>query len=113
MGFHLKGMLGHVNGVSGFRSDGRNDHETRQEKNNALFNSLCNKSAHNSSLLQTQGEFLTDSDVPGAAVGLGTSSIFDVGRLRAPNKMSVAPRTSDSVSGKEGEAGHLKMVDGA
>ena len=33
--------------------------------------------------------------------------------LRAPNKMIVAPRTSDSVSGKESEAGHLKMVDGA
>jgi hypothetical protein len=33
--------------------------------------------------------------------------------LRAPNKMIVAPRMSGFASGKEGEAGHLRMVDGA
>ena len=34
-------------------------------------------------------------------------------RLRAPNKMIVAPRASGFGSGKEGEAGHPRMVDGA
>ena len=33
--------------------------------------------------------------------------------LRAPNKMIVAPRASVFASGKEGEAGHPRMVDGA
>ena len=33
--------------------------------------------------------------------------------FRAPNKMSVAPRMSGFISGKEGEAGHPRMVDGA
>ena len=33
--------------------------------------------------------------------------------FRAPNKMTVAPRASVFVSGKEGEAGHPRMVDGA
>ena len=32
---------------------------------------------------------------------------------RAPNKMVVAPRMSGFISGKEGEAGHPRMVDGA
>ena len=31
----------------------------------------------------------------------------------APNKMIVAPRASVFASGKEGEAGHPRMVDGA
>ena len=33
--------------------------------------------------------------------------------LRAPNKMIVAPRARVFSSGKEGEAGHPRMVDGA
>jgi hypothetical protein len=33
--------------------------------------------------------------------------------LRAPNKMIVAPGMSGFISGKEGEAGHPRMVDGA
>ena len=33
--------------------------------------------------------------------------------LRAPNKMGVAPRSSVFAPGKEGEAGHPRMVDGA
>ena len=37
----------------------------------------------------------------------------EIRNLRAPNKMVVAPRKSVFVSGKEGEAGHPRMVDAA
>ena len=45
--------------------------------------------------------------------GTVTASSTTAVWLRAPNKMIVVPSESVSVSGKKGEAGHPRMVDGA